>query len=73
MKININVMSVKGIIKLIAFLLILLICFKIVYNVTKRKNEYERTSDFFEQKDNFDVLFLGSSHTLLGVFPMDLW
>lgn len=65
--------GIKGIIKLIAFLLILLICFKIIYNITDRKAQYGRTQEFFNQEENFDVLFLGSSHTMVGVFPMDLW
>lgn len=29
--------------------------------------------DFFEQEENFDVLFLGSSHVLNAISPMDLW
>lgn len=29
--------------------------------------------DFFEQEEDFDVLFMGTSHVLNGVFPMELW
>ena len=39
----------------------------------KWKNGYEKSSDFFEQKEDFDVLFMGSSHMMNAVFPMDLW
>lgn len=28
---------------------------------------------FLEQKEDFDVLFMGSSHVMLGIYPMDLW
>lgn len=68
-----NTKLIKGIIKLIAFLLILFICFEIVHNVTKRKNAYEKMADFFNQKREFDVLFFGSSHMHNGILPMNLW
>jgi len=76
MKININkskITYIKGIIKLIAFLLILFIVLQTVHNITKRKYSYEKMKDFFDQKEDFDVLFFGSSHLLNGVFPMQLW
>lgn len=53
---------IKGMIRLIAFLLILFICFSIIHDITKRKNAYVKMSDFFNQKENFDVLFFGTSH-----------
>lgn len=64
---------VYGIAKLILFLLILFICLSAVHNVLKRKFAYQKTEDFFKQEENFNVLFLGSSHMLNGVFPMQLW
>ena len=39
----------------------------------KRKYSYQKTADFFSQEENFDVLFFGSSHTIDGIFPMELW
>ena len=62
-----------SLIKVIIFLIILIICFEVVYNLTKRKYAYEKTADFFSQEENFDVLFFGSSHMMNGVFPMQLW
>ncbi len=41
--------------------------------MTKRKNAYSEMADFFNQEENFDVLFFGSSHMWNGVFPMQLW
>lgn len=60
-------------VRVIFFLLILFICIEIVYNVTKRKYPYQKTADFFSQKENFDVLFFGSSHMYTSVYPMQLW
>ena len=68
-----NKKRIYGLIKLIAFLVLLFICFEIVYNVTKRKDSYIKTADFFKQEENFDVLFFGSSHMINTIFPMDLW
>ena len=65
--------KIYGVTKLIIFFFILFICFKAVNDVTKRKYSYEKTTDFFYQEENFDVLFMGSSHTMNGVFPMQLW
>jgi len=63
----------KKTLKVIAFFLILFICLGIVYNVTKKKYAYEKMKDFFEQDEDFDVLFFGSSHTMCGIYPMELW
>ena len=29
--------------------------------------------DFYQQEQDFDVLFLGTSHVLNAVYPMELW
>lgn len=73
MKMTLNSKNIYGIIKLILFIFILLICFTFVYNITKRKYSYQKTEDFFNQEENFDVLFFGSSHVVDGVYPMQLW
>lgn len=39
----------------------------------KRKSGDLKYTPFFEQEEDFDVLFLGSSHTVNGIFPMELW
>ena len=41
--------------------------------ITERKASREKYGYFFEESDNIDVLFVGSSHTINGVFPMELW
>ena len=37
------------------------------------KDSRIKHEDFFNQKEDFDVLFIGSSHVTNGVFPMELW
>ena len=37
------------------------------------KTSDNKYADFFKQKRPFDVLFLGTSHVINGVFPMELW
>ncbi len=64
---------IYAIIKVIIFLFLLLICLDMVYNITKRKYAYQKTADFFNQKENFDVLFFGSSHMFVSIYPMELW
>lgn len=64
---------VFNILKLIIFLTILSICFILVNNVVKRKEAYQKTADFFEQKEDFNILFFGSSRMHYSVFPMQLW
>lgn len=41
--------------------------------LTERKDSEAKYSDFLGQKENFDVLFFGSSRVINGVFPMELW
>lgn len=41
--------------------------------LTERKASEYKYQPFYEQEEDFDVLFMGSSHVLNGVFPMELW
>lgn len=38
-----------------------------------RKDSAIKFNEFYSQDKNFDVLFLGTSHVMNGVSPMDLW
>ena len=64
---------INGIIKIVTFFLLFFLCFQVVYNVTKRKKAYRDKNDFFNQEENFDVLFFGSSYMGDSVNPMELW
>lgn len=39
----------------------------------EKKESVSKYADFFDQKEDFDVLFFGTSHMLNAVFPMELW
>ena len=41
--------------------------------LVKRKASYIQYADFFDEKQNFDVLFFGTSHVMDAVQPMELW
>lgn len=41
-------------------------------DLTERKASQEKFAEFYEE-ENIDVLFLGASHVLNGIFPMELW
>lgn len=42
-------------------------------NVVERKASKEKYAEFFEQDADYDVLFVGTSHVINGVYPMELW
>lgn len=42
-------------------------------NVTERKESTFKYGPFFEEEENYDVLFMGNSHVLNGILPMELW
>lgn len=42
-------------------------------NLMERKISDVKNAPFFEQEEDFDVLFLGTSHMGYGVNPMELW
>lgn len=72
-KINKKNKYIKVSIKLIVFSIIFVMCLNTIYNVTKMKNSYVKMENFFKQKEDFDVLFFGSSHVSNIIFPMELW
>ncbi|MEY8326741.1 hypothetical protein AALB47_22970 [Lachnospiraceae bacterium 54-11] len=39
----------------------------------ERKAGVKKNEDFFQQEGNYDVLFMGTSHVLNSIFPMELW
>lgn len=46
---------------------------KCLTDIMERKTSDIKYQDFFAEKENFDILFMGSSHVINGVFPMELW
>ncbi|MCI5903493.1 MAG: hypothetical protein MRZ74_13340 [Blautia sp.] len=46
---------------------------KYLTDITQRKDSDYKYGPFFAEKNDFDVLFLGTSHVMNGIFPMELW
>lgn len=42
-------------------------------DLLERKSSEQKYYDFFNQEQDFDVLFMGTSHVINAVFPMELW
>lgn len=41
--------------------------------LTERKGAKERNWELYDRGDEYDVLFVGSSHVVEGIYPMELW
>ena len=62
--------------KIICVVLCIALCIGMLYYLTfltERKNSYEKYKPFFDEKNDFDVLFVGTSHILNSIYPMELW
>lgn len=58
----------------VLFIIILLVCgLNFFISVTKRPDSDFKYIPFFEEKQDFDVLFFGTSHVINGIYPMQLW
>lgn len=56
-----------------AFLAALLFALTRVSAVLERKESGNKFAPFFAQKENFDVLFIGNSHTVNDVLPLEIY
>lgn len=65
--------NVKVFVSCLSFLCLLAVVLGRTAAIVERKDSYSKYLDFYEQKEEFDVLFLGTSHVIRGVFPMELW
>ncbi len=61
------------IVKAIALIAIAAIIMQAVFKVVQRKESYEKYADFFDVADQIDVLYLGSSHVINGVNPVQIF
>ena len=61
------------ILKAVVLLAIAAIVMQTVFKVVQRKESYEKYADFFDVADQIDVLYLGSSHVINGVDPVQIF
>ncbi len=64
---------IKQIFSCIMVMIITLVMFNATANIVERKESVIKNQDFIVEKQNIDVLFLGTSHVINGVYPMELW
>jgi len=68
-----KVNNLKKIVSLVIGSVIFFTCLCKVTGVLERKDSYSEYAAFFEQEEDFDVLFFGSSHIFYGIYPTELW
>lgn len=52
---------------------LLTVSLKYLTDLMELKTSDTKYLPFLEQDEDFDVLFIGSSHVVLGIYPMELW
>ena len=60
-------------IKILVFFSILFLLVGFAGKIVQRKESVKKYSDFWEVSDQIDVLFLGSSHVINGINPLQLY
>lgn len=57
----------------VLFVALLMLVLQRAAFLVERKDSMEKYQPFYDQKEPFDVLIIGTSHAINGIFPMDLW
>lgn len=52
---------------------LLVVSLRYLTDLMELKDSDSNYLPFFDQSEDFDVLFMGSSHVMLGIYPMELW
>ena len=65
--------SVKTVVQVVVGVLLLAMMILYASKVLERKDAYVKYEAFFREKNDFDVLFFGSSNMQLMVNPLQLW
>lgn len=65
--------KVYKIISILVFLVIFAIIYVGLDKLVERKESITKNGAFFQEENDFDVLFFGTSHMMNSVYPMELW
>lgn len=65
--------KLKKILSSIMVVLLLMICLYPCRRILERKSSRFKYDPFFSRAKDIDVLFMGSSHVINGIYPMELW
>lgn len=63
----------KALLSVLITTIIIVLLLARVSDIVRLKTSYYNNAPFFEYADDYDVIFLGSSHMEVGVMPMQLW
>lgn len=63
----------KAVLCVIFMAIAMIVVFRKVAFSLEAKGAYNKNGDFFRVADECDVLFLGTSHVTMAVYPMELW
>lgn len=63
----------KWYMKAALWLLVLMVCLIGIDQVMRRGDGKAKYDVFYGEKEEFDVFFLGNSHVMDGVYPIELW
>lgn len=66
-------MNKKTILSVVCWLAALCVCLALADRLTRRDDGARKYDAFFEEKQDIDVLFLGTSRVLDSVLPTELW
>ena len=64
---------IKQLLSCIMTIIITVSILNVTANLVERKESDIKNKEFLEQDKDFEVLFLGTSHMINGVYPMELW
>lgn len=64
---------IRNTISVIAILLLVIGGLFFLSDLTERKESKGKFEGFYTNEEEYEVLFIGSSHVLNGIFPMELW
>lgn len=65
--------KIKKIISCIMVVVLTAALLGVITPILERKSSYRKYADFFNEDKDIDVLFMGSSHIMNAVFPMELY
>lgn len=66
----------KAILRFISVIVVICMTVGILLYLTRlleRKQSYYKYYQFFNEENDYDVLFLGTSHVINGIYPLELW
>ncbi len=65
--------KIKILFEIIGIILVVYLVISQLSTLVERKASYIKYAEFYSQEEDFDVLFMGTSHVINAIHPMELW